>query len=65
MEGQKAKAVDVSIFKSYNWDCPRCKAFNKRTVGPNEDKDILACQYCGAQVKYIIDPVNDWVFEEE
>ena len=65
MAGQKAKAVDVSIFKTYNWDCPRCNAFNKKIIHFNIDIDILVCQYCGAQVEYSTDPVDDWVFEEE
>lgn len=50
MEGRKAEIVDVSIFKGYNWGCPRCKAFNKRITNFNVD-EILACPYCGTQVK--------------
>lgn len=63
--GIKYKKVDVSIFKSYNWDCPRCGAFNNKQAGPNEDKHTLICKFCGAQVKYFKGAVNDWFFEEK
>ena len=54
--------VDVSIFKSYNWDCPRCGQFNKTDIGLNEELNSLICEGCGAEIKY--NQKDGWTWEE-
>jgi len=60
------KEVDVSILKSYHWDCPRCGQYNVQKIGLDHDLKQLVCHECGIEINFISQNkcCGVWIYKE-
>jgi len=62
----RTKEVDVSIRKSYDWDCPRCGQHNIQRVWIDDELNHLVCHECGAEINFIsqVENCGEWIYKE-